>query len=109
MNYLNKYRNPFGKDTLVKRPDFYENNAPKVAEYRGVSIYRLFNNAFDFVISGCCITQRAGITHYQREIDRILSGETPMHDEVCDHLKSLGFPSKTYGEYHKEWLAGQAA
>lgn len=109
MNYLNKYRNPFAKDTLVKRPDFYENNAPKVREYRGVSIYKLFNEAYDFVIGGCCITQRAGITHCEREIDLLLSGETPVHDEVVTHLQSLGFPAKSYSDYHKEWIMAQAA
>jgi hypothetical protein len=105
----NRYRNPWHATLNVKKPQFYENDAPCVAEYRGVRIYALWPNFFDFVLDSCCITQRAGITEHRKVIDEMLSGESCVCDEVAAHLRSLGHSPMTYSEYGKLWEQGKVA
>lgn len=99
----NRYKNPWYKSTNIPRPEFYENSAPQVAEYRQVKIYKLFDRAYDFVLSGMCITQRAGITEHKCEIDSILDGRTPVDTLVCKHLRKLGHKPISYPEYTANW------
>lgn len=105
----NRYRNPWHDELNVRKPPFYENDAPMVAEYRGVKIFKLFNRGYDFVLAGCCITQRAGITEHRKVIDEILAGKIPQSDKVAEHMRSLGFPAMTYSEYTELWGAGKVA
>ncbi len=103
MNTLNRYKNPWSKSCNTPRPKYYENNAPKVATYRDVEIYKLFDKAFDFVLSGVCIAQRAGITEHEREIDALLEGRTPCDTVVYNHLKRLGHKPLSYDQYTRNW------
>lgn len=95
---MNKYKNLWHKSTNIPRPEFYENEAPKIGEYRGVSVFKLFTHGFDFVINGACITQRAGASDYQNTINEVLDGKAPVADTVADHLKACGFTPLLYSE-----------
>jgi hypothetical protein len=106
---MNRYRNPWHKTLNMPKPEFYENSAPVVFEYRGVTVYKLFNHGFDFVFEGCCITQRAGCDRGAKAraaIDEILDGNQPVDSNVADHLTKYGFPALTYDQYTKDWQAG---
>jgi hypothetical protein len=102
---MNIYRNPWAKTLNVPKPEFYKNDAPVVFEYRSVKVYRLFARGFDYVLAGCCITQRAGFKPdlARGVIDHILSGKQPVDDEVAEHLRTNGFPAMTYSEYANNW------
>ncbi len=76
MIFKNKYKNPWAKDLSIQMPEFYENNAPIHLEYRGVIVYKLREKSFDFVLDGCCITQRAG------------AKKTEQVKKIFPHLKS---------------------
>lgn len=104
----NRYRNPWFKSCNTPRPEFYENDAPKVFSYRGVDVYKLRNNSFDYVFSGCCITQRAGFKKESAPaiIDEILDGNQPVDNEVAHHLITHGHKALTYEQYTADWQAG---
>ena len=106
---MNRYRNPWHKSLNIPTKEFYENDAPMVAQYRGVKIYKLWNKAYDFVFGDCCITQRAGITEHKREIDHLLDGQTPCGTEVFKHLTANGHTPISYDLYTKLWQQGKAA
>ncbi len=106
---MNRYRNPWHKETIRATKEFYENNAPQVLEHRGVKVFRLFDKAFDFVLGDCAIAQRAGITEAKREIDALLDGQTPTTETVATHLISHGFKPITYDQYTKAWQRGEVA
>lgn len=105
----NKYKNPWYKETTRTTSEYYENNARQVLEHRDVKVYKLFENSYDFVLNGCCITQRAGITEAQREIDKLLDGKTPTCDTVASHLRANGHKPITYDQYTQLWLQGKVA
>jgi len=108
----NKYRNPWAKELNIEKPEFYENDAPKVFSYRGVDVLRLANGSFDYVFCGCCITQRAGCDRgpkAQAVIDEILDGNQPVSDGVASHLIAHGSPALTYSQYTADYLAGLRA
>lgn len=105
----NHYRNPWHDKLNVRKPSHYENDAPMVAEYRGVQIFKLWDHAFDFVLAGTCITQRAGITEHKQVIDDMLSGASCVCDEVAAHLRANGHNPMTYSEYMKLWQQGKVA
>lgn len=89
----NKYRNPWASLTNVKRPEFYENNARQVFEYRGVVVFKLHDTSFDYVFAGACITQRAGCDRGEsarQVIDGILDGKLAVCDEVAKHVAANG-------------------
>ncbi len=100
---MNRYRNPWHKETTQTTPEFYQNEARQVLEHRGVKVFKLFDRGYDFVLSDCCITQRAGVTEAKREIDALLDGRTPTCDTVANHLRSQGFKPLTYDEYSANW------
>lgn len=84
--YANPWHNPFDKQY---GPSIYWNNAPLVLEYREVKVYKLFDQAFDYVFKGVCITQR--IKASKGVIDRILDGKCHyVRGLVADHLKENG-------------------
>lgn len=95
----NKYRNPWFRSCNTPRPEFYENDAPKVFEYRGVVVFELWRGSFDYVLGDCCITQRAGMSKATEVIDEILDGETPVDNTVAKHLRACGHSPITYDEY----------
>jgi hypothetical protein len=105
----NRYRNPWHDKLNVPKPSHYENDAPMVAEYRGVRIFKLFNRAYDFVLGDTCISQRAGITDHRKVIDDMFSGESCCCQAVADHLRAEGHNPMTYSEYMKKWNAGLVA
>lgn len=102
----NRYRNPWFKSCNAPRAEFYENDAPQVLEHRGVKVFKLFNKGYDFVLGDCCITQRAGITEARREIDELLDGNTPVCNEVAQHMIAHGFNALTYDQYTLDWQKG---
>lgn len=111
MNYANRYRNLWAPELKVKKPDFYENNAPQIGEHRGVRVFKLFDHGYDFVLAGACITQRAGASELARTIDEVLDGEHPVADAVAAHLRGLGFRPLTYaeaGRRHDALVRGRA-
>lgn len=107
-NKPNRYRNPWHKGLNIPKPEYYENDAPCVGNYRGVVVYRLWDTSFDYVLEGCCITQRAGFSRerFTGVIDAILDGKEPVADEVAEHVRACGFSPMTYGEYLNKWSAG---
>lgn len=78
----NKYRNPWHKDLNLPKPEFYQNDAPKFFEHRGVQVFKLAPKSFDYVLKGVCITQRAGARDPQELIDAILDRRQPISDQV---------------------------
>lgn len=90
----NRYRNLWHK--TLKKPEYYENNAKRVGEHRGVVVFRVLPDQFDFVVGGACITQRAGWRGDTGIIDQILDGGEMVGDAVHEHLKSLGFTPKRW-------------
>lgn len=94
----NRYRNPWARTLNIPKPEFYENNGPQVFKHRGVEIFRVHDRQFDFVLSGCCIAQRAGFTATEaaKVIDGLLDGETPVADVVAVHLKAHAHNPITY-------------
>ena len=92
----NQYRNLWAKS--LKLPEFYRNDANELYSHRGVSVYKVFDKHYDFVIGGACITQRAGAKDRKKVIDGILDGQEPVSDVVAAHLKTLGFSPLTYDE-----------
>jgi len=70
-----RYKNPWHDKKAYGResgPEFFETDA-KPKSYRGFLVYnRIPGHVWDFVKDGVCVTQRAGITHMEREIDKIL-------------------------------------
>ncbi len=105
----NKYRNLWFKSCNIPRPEFYQNDAPKVLEHRGVEVFKLWETSFDFVIGGACITQRAGASKAKAVIDEILDGKSCVSEEVKTHLVSLGFKAYSYSDYKADYIAGRAA
>jgi len=101
----NRYRNPWFRSCNTPRSEFYENDAPCVAEYRGVKIYKLWNQAYDFVLGDCAITQRSGITEHKREIHHLLDGETPCDTLIYQHLTANGHTPISYDQYTARWHA----
>ena len=108
MNFKNRYKNLWHKTLNVQMPAYYENNAKLVCKYRGVEIFKLYNESYDFVFSGACIGQRAGFNKntYQVIIDDILDGNTPVSNEVAAHLKDCGLKPLSYEQYSKDYAAG---
>ena len=94
----NKYRNPWRHATNVLGPEFYENDAPKVFEYRGVTVYAVHHMRWDYAFNGACITQRAGFSaDTGREvIDGILNGQIYCSDGVVKHLTASGIQARPY-------------
>ncbi len=95
---MNRYRNPWANDTLVRRPAFYENNARAVYAANGWTVYKTHERGYDYVFADCAITQRAGASDPAGTIARILSGEEFVHDEVGAHLRAHGLTCKTYAD-----------
>ena len=108
---MNRYRNPWCKILNAPKPEFYENDARKVFEYRGVSVFKLNDDHFDYVLSGCCITQRAGFKPQNAPavIDDLLDGQTPCCDEVAAHIAAQGGKPMTYEQYSEKVARGVMA
>lgn len=108
MNNTNRYRNPWHEETLARRPEFYENNAPQVFEYRGVKVFKLNDRHFDYVLAGTCITQRAGFDKDKAGlvIDGLLDGEQPTCKPVADHISLSGGKGYTYDQYTADYQKG---
>jgi hypothetical protein len=111
VNARNRYRNPWAKILNVPKPEFYENNARVIFTFRGVSVYKLGEQSFDYVFSGCCITQRAGFNeaNARKIISDILDGNDPVAQPVADHLKRNGCKPLSYEQYHQDYLKGLRA
>lgn len=98
----NKYRNPWCNETLIKRPPFYENDAPEVYAYRGVVVFKVSEHHYDYVFHDCCISQRAGLPKNDLEkneiIDAYLDGKILVTKEIVDHINAHGGNAKSYDE-----------
>lgn len=106
----NRYKNPWHKSCNTPRPEYYENDAKQVMEYRRVKVFALFAHGYDFVYEGCCITQRAGVTEAKREIDKILNGETSVDITVARHLRQYGHADvQSYEDAHEHYLIESSA
>jgi hypothetical protein len=97
----NRYRNLWHATLNIAKPPFYTNDAPEVFRFRDVIIYRLGDKSFDYVLSGACITQRAGFNASAARIliDSILGGTCPVSDVVAVHLRAQGFAPLTYSDH----------
>lgn len=99
---MNKYKNMWADDCMIKRPEYYENNAPLVGSYRGVDVFKTHERGFDYVIGGACVTQRAGFDKksFHSVVDGLLDGdgENLCSEKVAKHLRNLGFTPMTYDE-----------
>ncbi len=92
----NRYRNPWAKSLNVPKPDFYENDAPCVLEYKGFRVLKTVERGFDFVLNDCCVTQRAGMSNARRLINDLLDGKEPVADSVAEHFTAQGVNFATY-------------
>lgn len=96
----NRYRNPWANETLVKRQEFYENDAAMIYEYRGVQVFKLHENHFDYVLDGCAISQRAGFPKSEDErksiIDGYFDGSTLCCETVAAHINANGGTAISY-------------
>jgi len=103
---MNRYKNLWRDDTQIKSPEYYENDARKIGEHRGVSVLKLYNESFDFVLAGACIAQRAGASEWTLTIDNLLDGVDCCSDKVAAHIAAQGFRPLSYGQYNKDYTSG---
>ena len=86
----NEYLNLWHEDRSGNKygPAVYRNDACAVLEYRGVTVYKLHNQSFDYVFAGAAITQRAGFNADRAKgvIDGLLD-ETG-HDWSSERVKA---------------------
>lgn len=70
-----KYKNPWHRtDNSTYGPAFYEHDKKPIVTHRGVSVYKVFEGRYDYVLNDVCITQRAGASKPKDTIDSILDG-----------------------------------
>ena len=95
------YENPWYSSSNPESKQFfdYSRKSPRAA-YRGVLVFKDFNEQYTFVIGKMAITQRAGITKYIEVIDGLLDGQEPNNHHICEYLKSLGFKAKSYSDFY---------
>lgn len=107
----NKYLNPWHKSLNVEKPPYYENDAPEVYTYRGVKVFKLGSTHYDYVLNGCCISQRAGFPKTEEErqaiIDDYLDGSQPCSVEVASHITASGGNGLSYEEYNDKVSKGE--
>lgn len=106
-----RYRNPWFDQCLTARAEYYENDAPCVFSYRGVDVYKLWGTSYDYVLNGCCITQRAGFpkdkAERQRIIDDMLDGRQPCSERVAEWITQNGGHGLSYDDYVKKCQNGE--
>jgi hypothetical protein len=105
--YLNPWHDPRDPPTEFNRggygPEFYENDAPVVCEYRGFKVYEIdvprsayysdagdTVKAYDYVYEGVCVTQRAGASKPKEVIDQIYVEDKYAAPVVREHLRKHG-------------------
>lgn len=91
-----RYLNLWAEETLVRRPDFYEHNAPCLGTHRGVEAYHPPAGGIQFVLNGACITHlnQKGAPKWDR-VDDLLDGKNYVFssEKVLAHLHANGFPN----------------
>src|SRR5689334_6224148 len=75
MGNLSTYKNPWHADGYG--PAFYSTDKKPMLTYRGVQVFKICKERYDYVMNGVCLTQRAGATRAREVINAILDGQDP--------------------------------
>lgn len=93
----NRYLNLWREETIVLRPEYYENDSPCLGEHRGVKAFRPLAGGIQFVLAGVCITHlnQQGKVPDWAPVDDLLDGVNYKFcsDKVAKHLHANGFPN----------------
>tara|TARA_R110002167_G_C12266643_1_gene613596 strand:+ start:65 stop:379 length:315 start_codon:yes stop_codon:yes gene_type:complete len=79
-----KYKNPWFKNERTSfSPEYFKlsENTRSIVEYRGFSVYRRLRDCWDWVLDGCCVSQRAGfsVEQFKKQVDSTID------NTILDH------------------------